>query len=402
MSSYRYKAVDEEGATVSGVLVAGSAEEARAKVREMRLFPQEVAPARDAGRRAFSWLPSGVGRAAGHLSLFTRHGSVLLASGVPLTEALAVLAEQCEHRGLRRALTEIHESANAGRSLAEALGDHPRFFDRSYVGVVAAGEKSGHMAEILSRLADFLERRRLVQSKLTTALIYPALLVVMVVVVLAFISGYVVPMIAPLLKQRGTPLPLSTELLFTIGDFVRYRGWTLPAAAIVAALLIAWLRTTSFGRRRLDALILRAPLVGGLMLKGVLSRFASTLAMLLRTGVPAVEALQIVRTLLKNAAFDAEIEAVREAVITGREISSRMRSSSLFPPMVSYVVSVGERSGNLAEVLERVAGAYDLEVDIASRRLLAVLEPALILVMAVVVGFVAASLMVTILELSHI
>jgi type II secretory pathway component PulF len=367
----------------------------------MRLFPQEVAPARPAVS-AGRWLPALRRGAPGPVAVFTRHLAVLLASGVPLAEALSVLAAQCEHRPLARALAEVQEAVSAGRSLAESLAAHQRFFDAPYAGVVASGETSGAMAETLGRLADFLERRRVVQSRLASALIYPALLVVLVVGVFAFISGWVVPMLSPLLAQRRGPLPLATWTLFRVSDLVRYQGWTVPAALALAALAVAVWRRTRAGRRRLDALALRLPLVGRLLLKAAVSRFAATLSMLLRTGVPAVEALAAVRPMMANAAFDQEIESIREAVVAGQDLSARMRSSALFPPMVGYVAAVGERSGALAEALERLAGAYDLEVEVAARRLLAVLEPALILALAAVIGFIAASMMITILELSRL
>jgi len=400
MASFRYKAVNESGALVAGTLVADSAADARARLREMRLFPERVDRVKRIAGRLLDWLPGRRVQAAVHVAVFTRQCAVLLASGVQIVDALGVLAEQCEHASLAAALSEIREAVNSGNSFAEGLAAYPQFFDRPYVGMVASGEKSGTMDVVFERLAGFLERRRMMQSKISTALIYPAILVVMVVGLLAFLSGVVVPQIAPLLEQHNRPLPLSTWLLFQVGGIVRNYGWVFVPALVAVFGGLALVRRTRRGSRLMDSEILRIPLIGKMMRKSLVSRFAMSFGTLLRTGVPALEALEMLVGLTPNAAFAAEITRIRTDVTEGKEISGRMHTSRVFPPMVGYMVAVGERSGNLAEVLEHVAEAYDREVELESRRMLAVLEPALVLVMAGVVGFIAMSLMVTILELS--
>ena len=402
MASFRYRAVNESGALVSGVVLADTPTDARTRLRRMRLFPEHVEPTGRPAARLVDLLPGARVRAAQQVAIFTRECAVLLASGVPIVEAVEVLARQVEHRRLSEALLEIRESVNAGSSFADALAAYPRFFDRSYIEMVASGEKSGTMDVVFSRLADFLERRRLMRSKVSTAFIYPTILVLMAVGLLLFLSGVVVPMMKPLLAQHEGALPLSTYALFALADFVRNYVWMLAPIALAVLVALAAVRRSKRGRRFLDAAILRLPLVGGLVRKGLVSRFGMSFATLLRTGVPALEALETLSVLTPNAAFAAEIAEIREDVVAGKDISSRMRGSRLFPPMVGYMVAVGERSGNLAEVLEHVSTAYDAEVEIASRRMLAVLEPILVLAVAAVVGFIAMSLMVTILELSNI
>jgi len=402
MATFRYKAVNESGAMVSGVVLGDSPADARAQLRRMRLFPEQVAPAQRRSAGLMSLLPGVRVRAAQQVALFTRQCAILLASGVPIVEAAGVLAQQVEHRRLAEALFEIRESVNAGSSFAEALAGHPQFFDRSYIDAVASGEKSGTMDVVFTRLADFLERKRLMHARVSTALIYPAILVVMAIGLIVFLSGVVVPMLAPLLAQHQKALPLSTRLLFAFGDFVRHYLWVAVPIALVMALGLAGLRRSTRGRRMLDATVLRLPLIGKLVRKSLLSRFSMSFATLLHTGVPALEALETLSTLAPNAVFAEEIVKIRQDVVAGKDISSRMQNSRLFPPMVGYMVAVGERSGRLAEVLEHVSAAYDMEVEIASRRLLAILEPVILLAMAAVVGFIAMSLMVTILELSNI
>ena len=402
MASFRYKAVDEKGAAVAGVLVADTPEDARARLRQMRLFPERVEPV---GRSAARWserLPGARVRNAAAVAILTRQCAVLLASGVPLTDALQLLARQTEHKGLALALVEIWESVNAGRSFGDALSTYPQFFDRSYVGMIASGERSGTMDVVLLRLAEFLERRRMMQSRVSTAFIYPAILVAMVIALLTFLSVYVLPTIEPLLKQTRRPLPLSTELLFIIGAGIKSAGpWLVLLLGIAVGVFLAVRRRPAV-QNALDLALLRVPLFGRIWLKSLVARLTMSFSTLLRTGVPAVEALEVLQGMAPNAALREELASVRADVVEGKEISARLGQSRFFPPMVGYMVAVGERSGNLADVLEHVSNAYDQEVEIASRRLLAILEPALVLVMAGVVGFIAMSLMVTILELSHI
>ena len=402
MASFRYKAVDESGAPVSGVLVADSASDARAQLRELRLFPEKVERAGKIVPRLLDRLPGARAKTGMRVAVFTRQCAVLLTTGVPLVDALQVLAQQCEEKRFSVVIFEIREAVSSGGTLADALAGYPLLFDPSYVGMVASGEKSGTLGVVFSRLADFLERRRVMRSKVSTALIYPSILVLMVIGLLLFLSGVVVPQISPLLEQQDAPLPMTTWLLFRLGDLVRGYGWTIALLAVAAIIGVASIRRTRRGRSALEAFVFRIPLIGQMVRKSLIARFTMSFATLLRTGVPADEALEVLAGITPNAMFRDEITRMREAVVEGRDISSRMSDSKLFPPMVGYMVSVGEQSGKLAQVLEHVSGAYDLEVEIASRRILAILEPALILIMAGVVGFVAMSLMVTILQLSNI
>ena len=402
MASFRYKAVDASGATAGGTLVADSPQDARARLRQMGLFPESVIAAREGGPPLLDRLPGAQARNVPHVAIFTRQCAVLLAAGVPLVEALGVLARQTEHPRLALALQEVREKVSSGKSFAEALSAYPQYFDRAFVGMVASGERSGTMDAVFGRLAEFLETRRNMQARISAALVYPTILTVMVIGLLIFLSAYVVPTVQPLLQQHRRPLPATAEMLFGLSHVVRAYGWIVAVAAIVAVTAFLLLRRRADFRSATDRLLLRVPMIGRMWQKSLVARLTMSLATLLRAGVPAVEALEVVEGLAPNAAFVDEIRQVRLDVIGGHEISNRLRESSLFPPMVGYMVAVGERSGSLPEVLEHVAKASDAEVEIASRRLLAVLEPALVLVMAAVVGFIAMSLMVTILELSHI
>ena len=402
MATYRYKAADAAGRTVAGHVTAESAAEARDRVRALGLMPESVERGAEAGLSRLGRLPAGRARAALSVALFARELSALLLSGAPLVEALDVLARQCEHKGLALALAQAGEAVSAGKPFAQALAQSPQFFDEACVGMAAFGEKSGDLGGALARLADFLERKRLARARLASALIYPCLLAVMVVALLVFIAAYVVPMIAPLLLQRNRPLPFLTWALFSMGGAAKSFWWAPLALIVTVWTGAAWMKRSPRRRAWMDRLALRLPLLGRLSLKSHVSRFAMALSALLRTGAPAVEALEIVERMTTNAALAQEIGRIRGDVIEGKDLSARMKTSGVLPPMAGYMAAVGERSGALAETLERLASAYDLEVEIATRRLMAALEPALTLAMAAVVGFIALALMTTILELSHI
>jgi type II secretory pathway component PulF len=401
MPGFHYKAVDEQGAAIAGVLIADSVEDARERLRRMHLFPESVEPSAKPAAGLLSRLPSSKARANANVAIFTRQFAVLLASGVPAVDALRVLADQTEYKPLSEALHGAAEAASGGSSVAAALAEYPRFFDAAYVGMVTSGEKSGTLDTVFLRMADFLERRRLMQSRISTALIYPSLLLVMVIALLVFLAGHVVPNIKPLLEYQNRPLPLVTRILFALGDLAQGWWWVLPVVGVLLFALAGCAHRSRW-RETLDALVFRTPVFGRIWLKSVISRFAMSFATLLRTGVPAVEALESLEGIISNEAFSKEIRRVRMDVIEGKDISGGLRGSRLFPPMVGYMIAVGERSGNLADVLEHVSRSHDTEVDIASQRLLAVLEPVLILVMALAVGFIAMSLMVTIMEISRI
>lgn len=401
MPGFHYKAVDERGAAVSGTLVADSVQDARERLRGMRLFPESVELSRKYSTGLLGLLPSSKARAGANVAIFTRQFAVLLASGVPAVDALRVLADQTEYKPLSNAMHEAAEAVSGGMGVAAALAQYPRFFDAAYVGMVTSGEKSGTLETVFMRLADFLERRRLMQSRISTALIYPSLLLVMVIALLVFLAGHVVPNIKPLIEYQKRPMPLVSHILFALGELAHGWWWTLPVAGVLIILALGWMRRSKW-REQLDAWMFQTPVIGRIWLKSLISRFAMSFSTLLRTGVPAVEALESLEHIVPNLAFSKEIRRVRLNVIEGKDISGGLRGSRLFPPMVGYMIAVGERSGNLAEVLEHVSKSHDTEVDIASQRLLAVLEPVLILAMALAVGFIAMSLMITIMEVTRI
>ena len=402
MPHYSYRAVDQSGEVITGSVAADTLQDARDRLRNQGFYPESVRPENSGSFRLSRLLPGWRHRAAEHVAVFTRQCAVLLSSGVPVAEALRVLSQQTEHQGLSEALRDIHQAVNSGEGLAESMSRYPDLFGRSYIEAVGSGEKSGNMDLVFDRLADFLERQREMRSQLMTALIYPSILVFMTIGLLAFLSAFVIPMMRPLLKQHEGALPLSTQMLFSLASFIQSSVWFIIPGIFLLIGLFAWLRHVDAARRLFDRVIIKIPMIGKLVRKSLVSRFSRTLATLLHAGVPALEGLETLSDLLPNAAFADEISKVKKDVSEGKDISARLRNSRLFPPLVGYMVAVGERSGNLPEVLEHVSESCDREVKVASRRLLAVLEPALVLVMATVVGFVAMSLMVTLLELSNI
>jgi len=401
MASFEYRAIDAAGTLVAGTMVADTAADARDQLRRRGLFPEEVKRTRRLRVGLIDRLPGSRARASTHVSVFTRQCSVLLMAGVPLVEALGVTASQTEHRGFGGVLREIREAVNSGVALADAMVEYPRFFDGAYVGMIAFGEKAGALQAVFAHLAEFLERRRALRAKVGTALIYPAILMALLIGLVLFLTGYVVPKIKPLLELEGRAVPLSAAILFGVGDFLWNYGPAMLAVLAGVAALAGWLVRTRRGRAWLDRVVLRLPVVRKAVRKAFVARFTMTFAALLRAGVPAMEALETLSRSASNTVFAREIARVRKLVIEGREISEGMSDGGVFPPMVSYMVSVGERSGSLPDVLEHVSQAASFELEVALQRGLAALEPAIILVMAGLVGYIAMSLMTAILELSR-
>ncbi len=404
MPNFRYKAVNEVGIVVDGTIVADTPSEARAKLRQSNLFPKSVKGDTGEGEivptlRRIHLPGSSV---APQVAIFTRQFATLLLTGVPIVDALAVLARQTEHRHLASAIASIREAVRSGKNLSEALTAYPRYFDASYVGMVGSGEKSGTLDSVLMRLADFLDRRWMLRGRLIAAFTYPMFLIAIGLGVLLFLLTYLVPKISVLLVQQGRHLPWLTKTVFVSGTFLRDHAFLIVAVAAGLVAAGVWGARTQRGRRLLHALTLRVPLIGPLVRKSLVSRFAMSLSAILRSGVPAAEALGIVARLTPNTLFADEIENTRLDVLEGRDISERMSRSKLFPPMVGYMIAVAEKSGALSEVLEYISAQYDREVDIASKRLLAALDPLIIVFMGAVVALIVLSVILPIMEMSRL
>lgn len=412
MPIYEYKGFDTGGGTRTGIIDADSPREARSRLREQNVLVTDLvvsevsagaAPAKATPRsfwsRAFRFERRV--RGAASLPVYTRQLATLLRSGIPLAQALTALIEQIEERDMEAVYRDLREQVVRGTSLADALAGHPKLFDDLYVNMVRAGEASGALDAVLTRLADYRVKQQKLASRVKTALIYPAIMLFVGSGVVVFLVNVVVPKLISIAKARGQELPWMTRLLDGASTFLQGNLVTLLAVGLAAWMVWRYaLLPRPAVRLRWDDFKLRMPVLGDLFKKQIVSRFAVTMSALLRSGVTVLDALTIVKSVLANKRMERVLEEVRTRILEGTDIATPLKKSGVFPPVVGYMVAVGEQTGQLEEMLERVAQAYEEEIDTTTSRALAVIEPTLIVVMAFVVGFIVVAVMLPILQTS--
>ena len=333
------------------------------------------------------------------LAVFTRQLAVMVDAGLPLVPCLEMLAREEPNRALSAAVNDVRRGVERGAALAAAMARHPNAFDRLYTSMVAAGEASGTLDAILKRLATFIEKQARLASQVRSALVYPAVVLTIAIVVVALILWQVVPTFTSLYNGLNAALPWPTRVviwvsrrLFIIGPFIALSAW-----AGVSVLLRY--RQTSEGRMLIDRLFLRLPLVGGALRKVIVARFCRTLGTLLGSGVSILNGLEITGRAANNAVIERAIATVRARIERGHTVSQPLSATGEFPPMVAQMVAVGERTGTLDGMLTRAAEFYEDEVDVEIAGLLTMLEPVLIAVLGVVVGGIVVSMYLPLVEL---
>jgi general secretion pathway protein F len=332
----------------------------------------------------------------------TRRLATLLGSAVPIHEAVSTLWEQEPVGELKQVLSRIRDRLAEGTALAKAMSLEPRVFSESYVSMVAAGEASGALDLVLDRLADFLESQEQLKSKVSTSLAYPLLMVVVGGGVMLFLLGFVIPKITTVFADNKAALPMITVLLLKTSELVR-KGWWL--LLILAGLIVySYRRLVRQEPMRLkrDRLMLRVPLVGTLIRQLILARFAKVLGLLLASGVPVIKALEITGEAVVNRAYRACLAQTRSELIEGGKLSASLGKSALFPPLLTHMIAVGERSGTLEEMLEKAGNAFEREFETAVTRFMALLEPMMVLGMGLAVGFVVVAVLLPIFQLNQL
>lgn len=402
MPTFRYKAYSPSGSSVSGSVEADSERQAMQQLKGKGLLPREVLEEGGAGRAASSFSFRRRVSAA-DLSLLTRRLATLVASSVPLFEAIASLCEQEEESGpLRLALLRVKERIAEGASLSRALAAEPAIFSESYVSMVAAGEAGGALDAVLDRLADFLEEQEQVRSKVTSALAYPILMLFVGGGVMLFLLTVVIPRIVVIFEDSKAALPLITVLLIKLSHLLR-GWWWIPAGLMIASVPLyrkAMLRDDL--RLKRDALLLKLPVAGGMLQRLILSRFARVLGLLLSSGVPIMRALEITGEVLVNRVYRAFLRTVMEEVAQGGSLSGSLKKSPLFPPLLVHLVGVGEKGGTLEAMLLKAGVAYEREFSARLTRLMGLMEPLLVLGMGVAVGIVVLAVLLPIFEMNQL
>lgn len=407
MPVFQYTGYDPAGKARNGLLDADSAKEARIQLRAMRLHVTELTPLESLTQTsAKRFLPAFLqGRQRGQIIMLTRQLSTMLKSGIPLASAVTALIDQAGHPDLEVVLRDVREKITQGVTLGDALAAHPGYFDDLYVNMVKAGEASGTLDEVLSRLADFTHKQARIRSKIQAALAYPMVMVVFGVVVVIVLMTFVVPRILQVLTRgqgRGkVELPLPTKILVNVSDFMG-TYWLLVVGVLVGAFLLFRLSMRNEEMRyRWDAFRLRLPILGDLFRKSCVSRFCITFSTLLKSGIPALQALTIVKGIVGNKVMERVVDDVHQKIIEGADISGPIKKSGVFPPVVGYMIAVGEQAGTLEEMLSRVAESYDEEVELSSQKVTSMIEPLLIISMSVIVGFIVVAILLPIMEIGQ-
>jgi len=335
------------------------------------------------------------------VSVLTRQMATLLRAGVPLAESLGALVDQIERPGLKRAMAEVKTQVNEGSSLGDAMARHPKIFEELYVNMVRAGEASGTLEVVLFRLADFLDAQNKLRAKVISALFYPVAMIVIGSGIMAVLMITVVPKVTAIFEDTGKALPWNTQLLIGVSTLFSDYWWALILVIAGGVWGFRRWKRTAKGKATLDRVTLKLPIFGELARKIAITRFAKTLATMLASGVPLLRALDIVKAILGNTVLTKVVEEAKESIKEGESIAAPLRRSGQFPAVVTHMIAVGERSGQLEQMLENVAQAYDLEVDMAMQRLTTLLEPLMILVMGGSVAFVVFSILMPIMEMNE-
>lgn len=404
MAVFQWQGIDKGGRTQRGVRDADNAKVLRVLLRKDGILATSIeedskARLRTAREVNFTRLFQRV--SASELALLTRQLATLLHSGVPLVEALSALIEQVEKVPLKDALTQTRDKVNEGTSLAESLRAHPKLFEPLYINMVAAGEASGTLDVVLSRLADHLDSQAALKSKVATALAYPAFMLLFSIAVMGLMMVVVVPKVSSIFEDFGQALPWNTRLLIFMSNTVVNYWWALILGTVAIVYLFArWLGTEK-GRAAWDTRLLKMPVVGSLALMIATARFTRTLATLLSSGVSLLTALDIARNVLGNTELMRVVEDARASIREGESISAPLKRSGKFPPIVIHMIAIGERSGELEAMLTHVANAYDSQVSVRLQAMTSLLEPIMIVIMGSLNGGIAISILMPLMQINE-
>ena len=400
MPLYQYQAFDQAGVLRKGSEDAVSESDLRQRLRSQQLYPKEIRVSRNTSR---SFLPKRRTNYKRALTLFTRQFEVLMDATIPYDKALQLIIEQTEDVGFKEILAEVRARVVEGGSLADALQLYPKIFPEMYVSMIRSGENSGNLGTILKRLADYYETQERLRGRLKSAMIYPAFMLVFSLLVVVFMVTYIVPKITQIFASKETLLPLPTRILMGLSDFM-VNSWYLVLIGLIILIFgfSAFLRS-EFGKKVLQQLQLKAPLIGPLMQKVLIARFCQTLGTLLGSGVDLKTALEISRHVVVNQLL---IEQLNKMIIEvnnkGIPLSAAMGRTGYFPDYVQHVVAIGEEAARVDELLERVANRMQEEVSRLLEGLTALLQPTMIVLMGGIVGFIALSVLLPMLNMNQL
>lgn len=404
MPVYDYSALDAKGKTVTGIIDADGAVAARQKIRASGHYPVKLKEVKDGAterreRRAFSLSQYFTRIRPSEVAIMTRQLATLIGAGFPLVSALQALMAQFPSPALKKMVAKIKDAVVEGTSFADALNGFPSVFSDVYVNMVRVGETSGTLEIVLNRLADITEKQEELKSRVVTAMIYPLLIMLVGFLIMVFLFIYVIPNITSIFKDMSQELPLPTQLLIGTSELFKSYWWILFILVTCVLFALRAVRKNEKGHRWIDEHVLRLPLAGALSGKLATARFARTLGSLLDNGVSMLPAMDIVKNVVGNIHISEIIENAAVDVGKGQALHKSLEAGDVFPPIAIQMIMVGEQSGNLEEMLNKVADVFEKEVETTVMRMTALLEPIMVLIMAAMVLFIILSIFLPILEM---
>jgi general secretion pathway protein F len=405
MPVYEYQALNKKGKQISGFIDARSMAAAKSRLRETRIFPismSEVADTPGSGKniKTFSLFNARISIA--DTAIMTRQLSTLISAGFPLITALNTLLPQIKKPSLKRILSKVKDTIEEGKSFAMALGQYPGIFSSIYINMVRAGEASGTLGVVLERLADISEKQSKMNRKIKSALAYPILMALIGTGVLFFLMTVIVPNITAIFDEMNHSLPFTTDVLIKTSHFLKQWWWLILVFILLSVTGVKLLKKRAPVQEAMDRMILKIPGVGDLIKKIAVARFSRTLGALLENGVTLLDALDIVKNIVGNKVIEAVVIEARNEVEKGRELGRALEQTPYMPYLSVQMIKVGERTGNLESMLKKTAHVYEEEIETTVMGITSLLEPVIILVMAVVVGFIVLSICLPIFEMNQL
>jgi len=405
MAFFRYKAVTPEGKLVEGTLEAVNQETVLARLQEQGQLPIKVFPGEDTGgilsrEIRLPWKRKKVPQK--DLLIFTQELSTLVKAGLTLDRSLSVLSDLTENDYLAEVVGELLREIKGGKALSEALSTYPQVFPKVYVNMVRAGEVGGALDQILERLEDYLEGADELRSYLISSMIYPCILVVVAIGSIIVMMTVVIPQFADIFENAGAPVPLPMMVLLVLSGFLTGFWWLILLVIGGGAYWIYSRLKTEEGRLNWDRQVLKLPVVGSVLRKLEVSRFSRTLGTLLQSSVPLIQSINLVKEIVENQAIASTMESIKSGVKKGEGLTRPIRQAEIFPPFALHLLAVGEETGRLDDMLLQIADSYDRDLKRSLQRLVALLEPAIILVMGLVIGVMVVSMMYSIFSINDV
>ena len=398
---YSYKARGQSGQVLNGNLEAASREDAANQLRERNLYAVSIKAVESDRERKESRLTRdinlsefnifGGGYKISELANFAQRLSVLITAGIPIVRSITIIKKQSNSKHEKNMLEKLLSRVEAGETLSSALKEHPKYFPKLFIHLIKAGETGGVLDEVLSELVEYYRERDKTNKQVKSALYYPIVIVIVAVIAVFILIGFVLPNILKMLVNFGGEIPLPTKILIFVSNIISSYWWAILIVLLAGLFLLSTYIKTPKGKLNKDKLLLKIPVIGDLIRKVVIARFASTMALLIKSGVNIINALPVIEEVVDNEVFADVLLETRMRVREGSTLSEPIKQSGEFPPMVVQMLKVGEESGNIEDMLNKISAYYDMEVANAIEGSISLIEPVMIIVLAVIVGGIVAS-----------